>query len=81
MKIGKIEKQVKIPVIRSKHKYPWDQMGVGDSVLIQPHKGEKLLDLKRKIDAAARYHAEKEGRKYETLIKRKENGVRVLKVE
>ena len=42
MKIGKIEKDVKIPEVHSKMKYPWPEMNVGDSVLIQAEKGEKL---------------------------------------
>jgi hypothetical protein len=81
MKIGKIEKEVPIPEVHSKSKYPWPEMNVGDSVLIEAEKGEKLHSLKRKIGPAARYYGEKVGKGFKTLIDHVNNGVRVWRVK
>ena len=81
MKIGTIEKNVKIPEVHSKTQYPWPEMEVGDSVLILADKGEKLYNLKRKVGPAARYYGQKTGKKFKTLMIREENGVRVWRVE
>ena len=64
MKVGKIEKNVKIPEVHSKVKYPWPDMDVGDSVLVLADKGEKLYNLKRKVGPSARYYGEKTGKKF-----------------
>jgi hypothetical protein len=81
MIVGKIEKKVEIPVVHSKQQYPWPQMQVGDSVLIQPEKGESLYNLKRKVGPAARYYGDKTGRKFKALLDREANGVRVWRTE
>ena len=81
MKIGIIEKNVKIPVVHSKNKYPWDQMEVGDSVLIIADKGQTLFDLKRKVGPSARYYGAVIGKKFKTLKIDEENGVRVWRIE
>ena len=81
MKIGKLEKNVEIPVVHSRRQFPWSQMEVGDSVLIQADKGETLFNLKRKVGPAARYYGEKTGMKFKTLIERDGSGVRVWRVE
>ncbi|SPD75760.1 hypothetical protein PITCH_A720100 [uncultured Desulfobacterium sp.] len=81
MKVGKIEKKVEIPAVHSKHKYPWPEMDVGDSVLLQAEKGESLFSLKRKVGPAARYYGEKTGKKFKTLIDHDGNGVRVWRTE
>ena len=81
MKVGKIEKKVAIPVVHSKVKYPWDDMKVGESVLIEADEGETLFNLKRKVGPAARYYGEKTGRAFKTLLMREENGVRVWRTK
>ena len=81
MKIGKIEKNVKIPEVHSKIRYPWPDMAVGDSVLIQAEKGEKLYNLKRKVGPSARYYGEKTGKVFKTLIDHGEGGVRVWRTK
>lgn len=81
MKIGTIEKDVKIPEVHSKIKYPWPEMSVGDSVLIQAEKGEKLYNLKRKVGPSARYYGEKTGKVFKTLIDHGEGGVRVWRTK
>ena len=81
MKIGKIEKKVEIPVVHSRYQYPWPQMEAGDSVLIQPEKGESLFSLKRKVGPSARYYGEKTGTKFKTLVDHDGKGVRVWRVE
>ena len=81
MKINKIEKNIKIPEVHSKVQYPWPEMEVGDSVLIQAEKGEKLYNLKRRVGPAARYYGEKSAKKFKTLIEHETNGVRVWRVE
>ena len=81
MKIGKIEKKIAIPEVHSKVKYPWPEMEVGDSVLIDAEKEEKLYKLKRKVGPAARYYGEKTGKKFKTLIEHETNGVRVWRIE
>ncbi len=77
MKIQKLEKNIPIPEVHSRIKYPWPEMEVGDSVLIQAEKGEKLYNLKRKVGPSARYYGEKTGKQFKTLLHHEENGVRV----
>ncbi len=81
MKIGKLEKEVKIPEVHSSIKYPWPDMKVGDSVLIQAEKGEKLYNLKRKVGPSVRYYGDKTGKKFKTLLEHNENGVRVWRIK
>ena len=81
MKIGKIEKKVAIPVVHSKTQYPWDQMEVGDSVLIKADEGQGLFNLKRKVGPSARYYGQITGKKFKTLKMEEERGVRVWRVE
>ncbi len=81
MQIGKIEKDVKVPIVHSKFKYPWEDMEVGDSVFIAADKGESLFNLKRKVGPSARYYGNVTGKKFKTLMVREENGVRVWRVE
>lgn len=81
MKIGKIEKSVKIPEVHSSIKYPWPDMKVGDSVLIEADEGEKLYNLKRKVGPSARYYGEKTGKQFKTLLDHENNGVRVWRIE
>ena len=81
MIIGKIEKDVKIPTVHSKFKYPWEEMEVGDSVFIEADKGQTLFYLKRKVGPSARYYGAVTGKKFKTLKMDKENGVRVWRVE
>ncbi len=81
MKIGKIEKNVEIPEVHSKVNYPWPDMKVGESVLIEADEEEKLYNLKRKVGPSARYYGEKTGKKFKTLLEREKNGVRVWRLE
>ncbi len=81
MKIGTIEKKVEIPAVHSKHKYPWPDMKVGDSVFIKSEKGEDLFKLKRTVGPAARYYGDVTGKKFKTLMMREENGIRVWRVK
>ncbi len=81
MIIGKIEKEVKIPTVHSKFKYPWGEMEVDDSVFIAADKGESLFKLKRKIGPSARYYGAVTGKKFKTLLVREDNGVRIWRVE
>jgi hypothetical protein len=81
MKINKVEKKVLNPVIHSKNKYPWAEMGLDDSVLIIADNGETLSKLKRRVGRAGRYYGQTSGKKFKTLMMREENGVRVWRVE
>ena len=81
MKIGKIEKEITISEVHSKIKYPWPEMEVGDSVLIQAEDGQTLFSLKRKVGPSARYYGEKTGKNFKTMLMREENGIRVWRVE
>jgi hypothetical protein len=81
MKIGKIEKGVKIPEVHSKQKYPWPAMEVGDSVLIKADEGQTLFTLKRKVGPSARYYGQKTGKNFKTLVDNENNGIRVWRVE
>ncbi len=81
MKIYEIEKNVAIPEVHSKIKYPWPNMEVGESVSIQAEDGEKLYNLKRKVGPAARYYGEKTGKQFKTLLDHDGNGVRVWRIE
>lgn len=77
MEIGKVEEDVPIPEVNSKVKYPWPEMKVGDSVLIQPDEGQSLYTLKRKIGPSARYYGDTSGKQVKTMLMRGENGIRV----
>ncbi len=82
MKMGKIEKDVKVPVIHSKFKYPWEEMEIGDSVFIKADEGETLFNLKqRKVGSSARHYGAVSGKKFKTLMVREDNGVRVWRVK
>jgi hypothetical protein len=81
MKIGTIEKNVEIPAVHSKQKFPWDEMEVDDSVLIKAEEGQSLFNLKRIVGPAARYYGIVTGKKFKTLMIREENGVRVWRLE
>lgn len=80
MKIGKIERGVPIPPVRSKFNFPWAEMEVGDSILIEAGKSETVDALKGRIKGSARYFGEKTGRKFRSLIDREEKGVRVWRI-
>ncbi len=81
MKIYEIEQNVEIPEVHSKIKYPWPDMKVGDSVLINAEEGEMLYKLKRKIGLSARYYGEKTGKKFKAMIDYDGNGIRVWRIE
>ncbi len=81
MIVNKIEKNVSIPKVHSKHKYPWDEMDVNDSVFIKAGQGESLYKLKRTVGPAARYYADVTGKKFKTLLMREDQGIRVWRIE
>ncbi len=81
MKIGKIEKNVAIPEVHSKIKFPWPAMEVGDSVLVKAGKSETIDLLKRKVKGSARYYGVKTGKRFRSLISREEDGVRVWRID
>ncbi len=81
MIINKIEKKVKIPVVHSKFKYPWDDMEVNDSVFIEADEGESLFKLKRRVGPSASYYGNVTGKKFKTMLMREENGVRTWRIE
>ncbi len=80
MLIGKIEKNVKVPVVHSKFKYPWEDMEVNDSVFIAADKGESLFNLKRKVGPSARYYGNVTGKQFKTLMIREDRGVRIWRI-
>jgi len=81
MKIHKIEKNIPIPEGRSRIKYPWPDMDVGDSVLIQAEEKEPLHKLRRKIWQYPHYYGKKNGKKFKTMLDHEANGVRVWRIE
>lgn len=81
MIINKIQKGVKIPVVHSKFKYPWDEMEVNDSVFIAAEEGDSLFKLKRVVGPSASYYGNVTGKKFKTMLMREENGVRVWRIE
>ncbi len=81
MKINKIEKNVELPAVHSRHKYPWPEMEVGDSVFVKAEKGESLYKLKRQVGPAARYYGDVTGKRFKTLLFREQGGVRVWRLE
>ena len=81
MIINKIEKNVKIPVVKSKINYPWDEMEVNDSVFIAAEVGESLFKLKRIIGPSASYYGNVTGKKFKTMMMREENGIRTWRIE
>ncbi len=81
MKIGSIEKNVVIPAVHSKIKFPWDEMDIGDSVLVKASDDEAVDELRRKVKGSARYYGTKTGKRFRSLISREENSVRVWRLE
>jgi len=81
MEIRKIEKSFPFPEVLSKHNYPWPEMEVGDSVLIQTEDGEPLFKLKRRVWSASNYYGTKTNKKFKTMLIHEKNGVRVWRVE
>ncbi len=81
MKINKVEKNVPIPVVHSKQKFPWGEMEVGDSVFVKATKEQTLFALKRKVGPSARYYGNVTGKKFKTLMIREDNGVRIWRLE
>jgi len=81
MIINKIEKDVSVPVVHSKFKYPWDEMKINDSVFIAADEGESLYRLKRIVGPSASYYGNVTGKKFKTLMMREDNGVRVWRIE
>ncbi len=81
MKIGKIERNIPLPEVHSRNKYPWPQMEIGDSVLLKADEGENLYHLKRKIGPSARYYGEKTNKQFKALLDHEENGVRVWRLD
>ena len=79
--INNIEQNVKIPVVKSKFNYPWDEMEVNDSVFIAADKGESLFELKRTVGPSAGYYGNVTGKKFKTLLMREENGVRTWRIK
>lgn len=80
MIINGIEKDVLIPTVHSRYKYPWDEMKINDSVFICSENGESLDKLKRRVGPSARYYGNVTGKKFKTLLMRAEHGVRVWRV-
>jgi len=81
MKIGKIEKDVKVPRIHSRSNYPWPDMEVDDSVFIKTDSSKILTDLQNNINSATYYYSKKTGKKFKSMMVRKDNGVRVWRLE
>ena len=80
MIIHGIEKNVVIPTVHSRYKYPWDKMEINDSVFIHADNGESLDKLKRRVGPSARYYGNVTGKRFKTLLMRSEHGVRVWRV-
>ncbi len=81
MKIGKIEKNVEIPLMRTKTKYPWPDMEVGDSVLIYLEEGKSLAGFRRKTSNLAHYYGYLTDKKFKSRIDHSKNGVLVWRIE
>ena len=81
MRTQKIEKNFPFPEVISKYDYPWPDMELGDSVLIQTKDGESLFKLKRKVWSAANYYGKKANKKFKTILLHEKNGVRVWRIE
>ncbi len=81
MKIGAIEKNIKIPEVHSRVKYPWPTMKVGDSVFIQPSEGEPLALLKRKVGPSSGYYGEITDKTFKSRIDHSKGGVLVWRTK
>jgi len=81
MIVSEIDKDVKMPTVHSKFRYPWEKMEVNDSVLIKAEDGESLDALKRQVGPSARYYGNVTGKKFKALLMRQEDGVRVWRIE
>ena len=81
MEIRKIEKNFPFPEVVSKYNYPWPDMEVGNSVLIQTEDGEPLSKLKRRVWSASHYYGIKANKKFKTLLLHEKNGIRVWRIE
>jgi hypothetical protein len=56
-------------------------MEVGDSVLVRIGNGEEIDTLRRQVKGSARYYGVKTGKRFRSLVSRKDDGVRVWRVE
>ena len=80
MKIHEIEKGIEIP-LKNLNKYPFDQMEVGNSVLIERTDEENLRFLARNLRSVLSHYWRKDNKKFITRTIKKENGVRIWRVE
>ena len=70
----KIDKDIPIPTIRGK--YPFKDMKVGDSFLV-----EKPTVSKHNVASALHSSAKKMGKDYKITVRREENGVRCWRTQ
>jgi hypothetical protein len=80
MKIRNVETNVSIPEVRSKIKYPWPDMEVGDSVLIQAEEGEAIAEFRRSVVSSAQYYGNKTGKKFKVLFDHDTKSFRVWRI-
>jgi len=74
----KIEKGIPIPDGRSARKYPWREMGIGDSVFIQPAAGRTLEQTRMALSNSLRMARPF---RFTTKVDKENNGVRIWRTE
>ena len=79
MKIGKIEKNIKISG-PGPNKYPYAKMKVGDSFFVKAEDGEDLKRLCKTVRGATSYWIYKKGMDIQTRMCEEEGGIRVWRV-
>ena len=67
MKI-KIEKDIPIPDVISRYKYPFEEMEIGESFFVELGTHQNYISLRESIKLSARYNSRNNGRSYHVSI-------------
>lgn len=80
MKIGKIEKNIPVPEIRSS-KYSWSDIEIGGSILIKASEDETIDILRNRVSKSIHKFNRRKGTKLRSMSIRENNEVRVWRTE
>ena len=80
MKIGKIEKNIPVPEIRSS-KYSWSDIEIGGSILIKASEDETIDILRNRVSKSIHKFNRRTERKLRSMSIREDNEVRVWRTE
>jgi len=79
MKVGKIEKNIDIWPVRTREKYPFKHMKIGDSFFVSFEEDDDIKRVYHSVKGSA-YYWKSKGYQIEVRMDKKNNGVRVWRV-